>query len=206
MHFCPLARVSQLFSFLLIQLWTPTLGMCAQCFHVPSVCYSKRGFVKAPLPGLFSTSLDSVSSTFHHLSSVSTSNTHFSFFYSALLAGVFAGSWPSSHGWFIAPMVCCYFTSLASSHCQMFTPYRFTIFSEHFKSFFSCLKVKPWLSLLSNTKHNYYLCIPSPLKCTLGLILIMSVLNPLQQTERLLFFCTHCTSYMKSCPSLALCT
>lgn len=102
--FCPLARVRQLVSFLLIQLWTPTLGMCAQRFHVPSVCYSTRWFVKAPLPGLFSTSLDSISSTFHHLSSVSTSNTHFSFLYSALLAGVFAGSWPSSHGGFIAPM------------------------------------------------------------------------------------------------------
>lgn len=51
--FCPLARVCQLVSFLLIQLWTPTLGMCAQHFHVPRVCYSNRWFVKAPLPGLF---------------------------------------------------------------------------------------------------------------------------------------------------------
>lgn len=117
MHFfCLLARVRQLFSFLLVQLWTLTWSMCAQHFHVPSVCYSKRWFVQTPLPGLFSTSPDPVTSTLQHLSSVSPSNTHFPLFFSALLAGVFTGSWPlpwllappmapgPSHGWFIVPM------------------------------------------------------------------------------------------------------
>lgn len=85
--------------------------------------------------------------------------------------------------------------SCGSSHCQIFTLYSFHNLFRTFNShsflflffFFFWLRVNLWLSLLSNTECNYYLCIQSPMKCTLSLISISSILNPLQQAERLLF-------------------
>lgn len=202
MHFCPLAHICWLFSFLLIKLWTPTLSMCAQHFHVPSVCYSSRWFVKAPLPRLFSTSLDSISSTFCE-------SFKYSFFIILLCSSSRCFRWLLA---FLPWLVYCSNGHAAIS--RLLAPPTVKCFlhtvSQSFQSIlnhFFCLKVNPWLLLLSNNKHNYYLCVPRPMKMHSGPNLsVMSVLNPLQQAERLLFFCTHCASYRKSCLSLALCT
>lgn len=138
-------------------------------------------FVKAssPFP-------DWVCSTFHHLSSVRTSNTHFSLgplFSSGILAGSLpssSGSLPVATGRLLVPVL----WPLLLSNLY------FIQFSQPFQNvstYIILFKVNLWLSLLSNTERIYYLCFQSPLKYALSLFSILPVLNPLQQAERLLF-------------------
>lgn len=114
------------------------------------------------------------------------SNTHYSFC-SLFSVGVLAGSPPSSSGSFPVATGRLLFQFLWP---LLLSNLYFIQFSQPFQSaltFFFLLKVNLWLSLLSNTEHIYYLCIQSPLKCALSLFSVLPVLNPLHQTERLLF-------------------
>lgn len=60
---------------------------------------------------------------------MSTSNTHLSLFYSAILVGVFSGSWPSSHCCFTDIPSLVALPTVKSLLCIVFTT-----FSEHFNS------------------------------------------------------------------------